>query len=153
MDHLQQVDQWLEEHVATYPTPEVVMLRSFEVDWERVSGNFALVLDGVEVSGRFTFSLGMNGQISTEPPLFVSPLGAPCSYAAVDLDDVTWDAIDRLINACFPRFRPYGRERATGIEVDGGTPLSVRVLDPSAFLHAQSVINSGFSTSGRVSDA
>ena len=152
MDHLQQVERWLEEHVAAYPTPETVMLRSFEVDWRRVAGAFSLVLDDREVPGRFTFDLSMTGSIGTAPPMYVSPLGAPCSYAAVELDDETWDAIDKLINACFPRFRPYGLERATGIEVDGRTPILERVLDPFALLRAQSIINADFSISRKVSD-
>ena len=153
MNHLQQVENWLEEHVYTCPNPETVMLRSFEVNWERVSGDFELTIDGNEVPGRFTFSLDMTGRISTGPPIFVSPLGAPCSYAAVELDDATWATIDKLIDACFPRFRPYGRERATGIEVDGRTPILERALDPSAFLHAQSMIDVGFSITSKVSDA
>ena len=153
MDHLLQVDRWLEEHVATYPTPETVTLRSFEVNWERVTGVFALVLDGMEVPGRFTFDLSMTGSIGTAPPMYVSPLGAPCSYAAVELDDATWATIDELLGACFPRFRPFGRERSTGIEVDGHSSVLERALDTSALLRAQDVINADFSISKKVSEA
>lgn len=152
MDHLQQVERWLEEHVAAYPTPETVMLRSFEVDWRRVAGAFSLVLDDKEVPGRFTFSLSMTGSIGTAPPMYVSPLGAPCSYASVELDDATWATIDELLVACFPRFRPFGRERATGIEVDGRTSVLERALDPSALLRAQDIINADFAISKKISE-
>ena len=152
MDHLSQVERWLEEHVAVHPTPEVVTLKSFEVDWERVVGTFSIALDGEDVPGRFDFGLGMTGRISTSPPLFVSPLGAPCSYAAIELTDATWATIDELIAICIPRFRPYGRERATGIEVDGRTPLSARVLDSSALLRSQAILNAGFSISSKAID-
>lgn len=152
MNHGEEVERWVEENVLSFPTPEVVTLRSFDIDWTAVSGSFSVVLDDEEIPHPFTLSLGMTDRISVEPPYFTSPLGAPCSYCAVELTDDTWNTIDKIMKKCFPRFQPYGRDRETGIFICSSTPLSKRIIDSSEFQRAQAKINRDFSISIKVKD-
>lgn len=68
MNHGEEVERWVEENVLSFPTPEVVTLRSFDIDWTAVSGSFSVVLDDEEIPHPFTLSLGMTDRISVELP-------------------------------------------------------------------------------------
>ena len=60
-------------------------------------------------------------------PIFVSPLGAPASYSAVDMTDNTSKAILEGLKLTFPKLKPCGKNRDTGIEITYHSPISDRI--------------------------
>jgi hypothetical protein len=67
------------------------------------------------------------------PPMFHSPLGAPASYAAIDLDERTNKAILRALEQVFPRVRAFGWHKDLDLIIDGFSPFEERVIDQLDF--------------------
>lgn len=144
-DHLGQVLDWLDTNVIKHPTPSIVTLSDFNIDWGGMSGCFSLSLDNLVVPAAFTLSLGQNGWMQHHPPLFCSPLGAPASYAAVDLTDESNAAIGKALKLIFPRLKPLGLDSESGKLIVGRTPLQDRIFNRLEFEEAKSKIsNSAF---------
>lgn len=144
-DHLGQVVDWLNTNVIQCPTPSIVTLSDFDIDWGGMSGYFSLSLDDLVVPAAFNLSLGQNGWMQHHPPLFCSPLGAPASYAAVDLTDSTNATIAKALKLIFPRLKPLGLDSESGKLIIGRTPLKDRILDRLEFDEAKlKITNSAF---------
>lgn len=142
-EHIEQVRQWLEENVEVYPTPDRVTLSEFKVDWDRLEGSFQVSLDGTRLEDRFRFSVGSNGKPEVFLPMFHSPLGAPASYAAVELTSETSKAILAGLHRAIPHVEAYGLDRRTGRMVGNGTPISERIIDGVAFEQMKGHIEAG----------
>jgi hypothetical protein len=132
-NHLEQVRQWLKDNVRHYSTPNKVTLYSFDVDWGELSGSFRVLLDDKELSEELTLAIDQSGKVNFYLPMFHSPLGAPASYAAIELTEITSRAILEGLRKAIPRIMGCGINRETGKEVFDYTPVQDRILDKEEF--------------------
>jgi len=131
--HVSRVNKWLDENVEAHPTPKKVMLSEFEVNWEELSGSFRVDFDDVQLKDRFDFDIEASGWTKFYIPMFVSPQGAPASYAAILIGNATENAITEGLHTSFPRLQPYGLNLKTGQETTQMTPIYKRIIDPAQF--------------------
>ena len=133
-EHIQAVNKWLDDNVLVCETPTAVDISDFQLRPDSFSGSFQVALDGVKLSDRFSFGLGGNGKPDLFFPMFHSPLGAPASYAAVELTSETALAIKRLLESALPKMKALGYNRATGEMVFRTTHSdSARIVDKAAY--------------------
>jgi hypothetical protein len=132
-EHLQEVRQWLRENVRNPDTPNEIEISDVRFDWSRMSGSFTLSLDGSPVLDRFSVWVEITGRVTFAPPMFVSPLGAPASYAAVNLTQRTEEGILQALQEIFPKVRPYGWHKDIDLIIDATTPFQRRILDQADF--------------------
>lgn len=104
----EQVRKWLDENVQVYATPHSVKLSGFDVDWNEFKGSFRVQLDEIVLIEKFTFSPDSSGKPAFYIPMFHSPLGAPCSYAAIELTEFTRLAIEICLKKTIPRIGSSG---------------------------------------------
>ncbi len=126
-EHIKQVGEWLDKNVQKFAEPKTVTLFDFEVDWEEFSGSFRLSLDNVVLKERIRFGLEASGKVIFYRPMFHSPLGAPCSYSAIDITPKTEVAITKALREAIPRVKGAGIDRDTGREVNYHTPPALRI--------------------------
>ena len=144
-NHLEKVHGWLALNVLVPPKPKKVPLLEITFDWNSGRGSFVLKLDEQVVKDPFRIHLEMNGQMAFTPPLYISPLGAPASYAAIKLDEATEQAIKRALSRVFPKFLAYGRHEGRDAYIDALTPLGDRVVDHEEFVEKRTAIEAGVS--------
>jgi hypothetical protein len=142
-NHLEKVRAWLELNVHIPPKPKKVTLSEIAFDWDSGTGSFALNLDEHPVKDPFRIYVEMNGQMAFIPPLYVSPLGAPASYAAIKLDEATEQTIKRALSRVFPKFLAYGRHKGRDAYIDALTPLGDRVVNDEEFVEKKSLLKAG----------
>jgi hypothetical protein len=142
--HLEAVGAWLDENTVTVPEPNTVTLYDFKVDWSKWSGSFRIRFDDVLHEDRFQFSDDGTGKVRLSLPMFVSPLGAPASYPAVEISERTREAILQALGSTLPKITPHGRNRKTGIETTVSTPISER-LTSDELRKIKNVVNFKFS--------
>lgn len=130
---LELVKVWLEDNVFTPSTPGSIKISEIEFDWHDLKGSFRLSLDNCTIKDRFTLAIDIAGRIQFYPPMFCSPLGAPASYAAVELDTATTSTITKALESAFPRLRGYGLHRDAGLEVWRDSPLEDRIINQEQF--------------------
>ena len=135
---------WLKENVVVIPEPQEVTLFDFEISWESWRGSFQVKFDDEIYADRLEFSIGITGYPHYTVPSFTSPLGVPASYAAMEMTASTRDAITRALKKTFPKFKPLGRNRETGLEITYQTPMSSRI-SVSAIEDAKRMITENFS--------
>ncbi len=82
------VQEWLNDNVQVFSTPQKIKLSEFQVDWEKLSGSFNLTLDDVSAKERIEFSPEVSGKPSLNFPMYHSPLGVPASYSVIK---ITWE--------------------------------------------------------------
>lgn len=82
------LEQWLNENVQVFTTPQKIKLSEFQIDWKKLSGSFNLSLDGVSAKERVGFSPEVSGKPSLNFPIYHSPLGVPASYSVIE---ITWE--------------------------------------------------------------
>jgi hypothetical protein len=141
-EHLKLVSQWLDENVVSYPEPKSISLLEFDFNWERMTGNFYLELDGNRVADAFQLTLSQNGFMQFHPPMFFSPLGAPASFSAVNLTSSTELAISNALREIFPRLMPLGFDKNSGKCIWNSTPIEERIIDRNFFEEAKLQISS-----------
>ena len=115
--HVEQVMAWLEENVQVFLEPEAVTLSEFSVNWEDFSGDFNLSLDDVMLSRKVGFGLEASGKTRFYMPMFYSPLGAPASYAAIEITEKTRQAILTGLRQTFPHGQ-RGRRQMKMVLID-----------------------------------
>ena len=142
--HLEAVWAWLDENTVTVPEPNTVTLYDFRVDWSSWSGSFRIKFDDVLHEDRFQFSDNGTGKVRFSLPMFVSPLGAPASYPALEISKRTREAIQRALDTTFPKITPHGRNRKTGIETTVRTPINGR-LTSDELRKVKKLVSSQFS--------
>lgn len=133
-DHVEAVMLWLDDHVKTFHTPNAITLYDFHVNPSRYEGTFRLKLDDFSLDHQildepFSFTLGQNGKPNWYSPMFHSPLGAPASFAAVELSEITEQGIQTLLERVLPRMRPLGLDQSTGSLLTHGATIDERMLD------------------------
>jgi hypothetical protein len=92
---------------------------------------------------KFDFSIGIDGNYHYSVPMFVSPLGAPASFAAIELSPETRKAITQALNQMFPKILPFGLHPVSKQFINSHTPISERILDKSAIQPLNELIASG----------
>lgn len=123
----QHVQEWLKDNVLVVPEPSEVTLHHFLVNWADWSGKFSVTFDNLMFKEPLTFGAGTNGYVGFSLPAFTSPLGAPASFAMLKITDETSQAIQTALRSMFPRLKPLGRNRETGIEITYSSPLEARI--------------------------
>lgn len=146
-DRVSQVGEWLKKNVIAPETPNEISIADIEFDWERMSGSFALALDGEGLEERFFMEYEITGRMKYSPPMFHSPLGAPASFAAIRLDEKTDAAVKHALESIFPRVRAYGWHKDIDVIIDAMTPFKARIIDGVEFEKCQSMIEAGDMTS------
>ena len=131
--HLERVREWLKENVVTPATPHQVTVSDIRFDWKRLRGSFVVALDNLVFQKRFSVWMEITGKPTFSPPMFHSPLGAPASYAAIDLDEKTNKAILKALEQVFPRVRAFGWHKDLDLIIDGFSPFEERIIDPPEF--------------------
>ena len=145
---LEAVLAFLDENTIFVPEPSCVTLYDFKVDWSKWSGSFRIKFDDVSHDDRFYFSEDGTGKVRFTLPMFVSPLGAPASYPAVEITKRTREAIHRALDTTFPKLIPHGKNRKTGIETTIWTPIRDR-LTSDKLSSVKKLMSTGYSVSVR----
>ena len=135
-DSLSKIEGWLAEHVQRFSEPKEVELSRFGIDWDTFRGSFRLSLDGVVVFERIRFSPNASGKMSYGLPMFISPLGVPASYAAIDITPLTGRAITQGLNQAIPKLKGCGKDPNGGADITINTSPTLR-LTPEALRDAK----------------
>ena len=128
-ERLEELHNWLRGNVVSPSTPKVIVLTNFEVNWKTFDGEFTLKLDSDEMKDKFKFSIEIDGKYQISPPFYVSPMGIPGSYPKIDLTEETNERIEKLINDFFPKLKPLGIDKESGLIIDRNNPMIDRVID------------------------
>lgn len=142
-EHVKQVHDWVEKNMQRFSTPKHLVIDDIEFDWAYFGGSFSLQLDDVKIEERFALSLGVDGKYYYCVPIFCSPLGAPASYAAIELSIETGEAISKALNQMFPKMLPLGLHPVSKKFINSGTPIGERILDKSSIKPLKKLIASG----------
>jgi len=145
--HIQEIRSWLKKNVEVHPVSQEITLYDFELEVPRqeIQGSFNLLFGEFKCGRRINFSFGENGKASMGMPMFHSPLGAPCSYSAIDISHTEEKAINHALNYIFPRLKSYGLDHKTGSHIELGTPVINRMIDSTEFIHAkEKVLSSNY---------
>lgn len=143
LERRQLLERWLDENVLHYSTtPKLLTIRDIRLDRTKLSGDFALDLDGAPVPHRFSLYLGGAGHLCFRPPVRTSPVGAPGTYRIVDLTDETFDALQAAVATLLPRLMGYGLQPGGGPWITQSTPLAKRIIDDDVFAAAYARITS-----------
>lgn len=126
---IEKLHNWLRGHVISPSTPKEITLTNFKFDENEFSGSFNLTLDNVRFTQIFEFSIDMSGKYQIHPPMHISPLGVPASYASIELTDETSMSIEKLINQFFPKMKPFGIDKTTGVFIDRNTEMRQRIIN------------------------
>ena len=142
-EHVKKVHEWVETNKQRFPTPKSMVIDEIEFEWKHFSGSFLLKLDDTKIEERFSFSLGIDGKYGYCVPIFGSPLGAPASFAAVELSDETDMAITQALNNFFPKIVGFGLHPISREFINSSTPIGKRIIDEAAFQKCKDLIASG----------
>jgi hypothetical protein len=142
-EHVKKVHEWVAENVQAFSTPKTLVVDEIEFDWKCFSGSFSLKLDDIEIDEKFDFSLGIDGMYHYFTPMFTSPLGAPASFAAIELSEETDVAITNSLNQIFPRMAAFGLHPVSKQFINSSTPISERILDKASIESTKELIESG----------
>ncbi len=129
-EHLKAVADWLDANVLVIDQANQVALSGFE--WpgeEERSVSFRLSFDG---RGDHLFRIWADeaGAIGLSPPMFYSPLGAPASFAAIELSPRVAAAVLAGLRALVPPLKPFGTDPETGEEITMVSSLRQRLYVP-----------------------
>ena len=110
ISHLEAVRQWLSDNVVKIDDAAAIAVVDITYDPQTFRGCFVITADGVLLDGEWRFWLGdADGHTHISPPMFISPLGAPASYEAVEISDEQFASVLAQIRAVFPRIAPLGK--------------------------------------------
>ena len=126
-NRLKEVRAWLADNVVYIPEPKEVTLFDFEVDWSNWSGKFKIRFDDFVNEDSFGLGMEMTGFPKFYFPMFTSPLGVPASYRAIEITSDTHNAISEVLRLTFPKLKPLGKNRDTGIQIMYNSPIEARL--------------------------
>ena len=149
---IQEVHAWLDKHVQVFTEPQAVTLSDFSVNWDEFSGDFKATLDSVALPVKLRFGLEASGETKFHLPMFHSPLGAPASYAAIEMTPRTLAAITQGLHQAIPRVMAAGSDKVTGQKTDFATPARQR-LSAEALKSAMARIIKGYTLTIALKDA
>ena len=142
-EHVKQVHEWVEKNMQRFSMPTFLVIDDIEFDSARFGGSFSLQLDDVKMEDKFDFSIGIDGKYHHSVPMFVSPLGAPASFPAIELSVETGKAITQALNQMLPKMLAFGLHPVSKQFINSCTPISERILDKSAIQPLNELIASG----------
>ena len=145
------LEEWLKDNVLVIPEPKRVTLYGFVPNWSEWSGKFKVKFDDFELQEWLALRLNDNGRMKFDLPIFTSPLNVPASFSTVRLTEMTSLAIDEGLNCTFPRLKPLGKNRETGIEITYSTPMSERISEWQTAA-ARRLVDGDYSVSVRLKD-
>ena len=145
------LEEWLEENIVKIPEPQKVTLYNFEIDWSDWSGVFRVKFDDFEVEDTFGFGMEVTGYPKFSLPIFGSPLGVPASFGAIEMTPNTGKAINEGLRKTFPRFKPLGINRKTGIEIVYYSPIEMRISKPE-IAETKLLVGKTYSVSVRIKE-
>jgi len=148
---LKELQIWLSENVTDVPEPKEVTLFDFEVNWSNWSGNFKIRFDDFVSEDSFGLGMEMTGVPKFYYPMFTSPLGVPASYAAIEITSNTHNAINEALKRTFPKLKPLGKNRDTGIEITYQSSVEARV-SREAVEETEALVIKGYSITVRLDD-
>ena len=132
-DPIQAVKEWLQRNIRHYPAPSTITLRQIRLDPKELRGEALLLIGDALPGEELNLWMSESGRLTFSPPLFHSPLGAPATYAAIELTKNTEQAIAAAVQGLLPRLLPLGINPKTKEWVTTSTPLHERVPDSSEF--------------------
>ena len=124
---LKDLQVWLAENATEIPEPQEVTLFDFEMNWSKWSGKFKVRFDEFECQDTFGLEMEMTGFPKFYFPMFTSPLGVPASYRAIEITSNTHNAISEALRLTFPKLKPLGKSRDTGIQIMYNSPIEARL--------------------------
>ena len=148
---LKELQVWLAENVIDIPEPQEVTLSDFEINWSKWSGKFKVRFDEFECQYTFGLEMEITGFPKFYFPMFTSPLGVPASYRAIGITSNTDKAISEALRLTFPKLKPLGRNRVTGIEITYQSAVEDR-LSKEAIEETRSLVIEDYSVTVRVED-
>lgn len=89
-----------------------------------------------EAGEALSLRMSETGWLTYSVPLFHSPLGAPASYAAIELSAATQSAVYTAVRSLLPQLLPLGINPKTKEWITRATPLEARITDRPAFIEA-----------------
>lgn len=128
-ERLEKLHTFLRGNVVSPSTPKVIVLSQFEFDPNEFKGSFTLKLDSDVMKERFSFRVEIDGKYEITPPFHISPMGVPGSYPKIDLTEDTNERIEKLLNQFFPKIKPLGLDKSSGVMIDRDTSIKDRVID------------------------
>ena len=132
-DHVARVQAWLNANVRAYDTPRTLTLSQVSLDPATLGGSALLTFDSATSGEELTLGLEGDGWLNYGLPMFVSPLGAPASFAAIELSQVTQRVLQAAVRSLLPRLLPFGLHPQTKAWITQSTPGSLRTLEPAQF--------------------
>ena len=148
---LKELQLWLAENVTVIPEPQEVTLFDFEMNWSKWSGEFKVRFDEFECQDTFGLGMEITGLSKFYFPMFTSPLGVHASYRAIEITTNTHKAINEALGLTFPKLKPLGRNRDTGIEITYQSPIEAR-LSRTAIEETKALIVSDYTINVRLED-
>jgi len=148
---LKDLQVWLAENVIEIPEPQEVTLFDFEMNWSKWSGKFKVRFDEFECQDTFGLEMEMTGFPKFYFPMFTSPLGVPASYRAIEITSNTHKAVSEALRLTFPKLKPLGRNRVTGIEITYQSAVEDR-LSKEAIEETRSLVVEDYSVTVRLED-
>ena len=148
---LKKVLAWLSDNVIDIPEPKEVTLFDFEVNWSNWSGKFKIRFDDFVSESSFGLGTEMTGVPKFYYPMFTSPLGVPASYAAIEITSNTHNAINEALKRTFPKLKPLGKNRDTGIQIMYNSPIEAR-LSREVIEETKALVVEGYSITVRLDD-
>jgi hypothetical protein len=127
-EHVQAVMEWVEAHERRIPPSSSVTLHAFSVDWSTFSGSFMVLFGETKCRERLSFGPSMSGRPEFYLPMFMSPLGAPASYDAIEISSEAEIAIIHGLRAAIPSLKPYGIDSESRTIIGAHTPLNQRII-------------------------
>ena len=97
-------EEFLNDHVQVFLTPQKIIMSNFDIDWEALSGSFNLTLDGISTKERLGFCPEMAGKPKLVFPVYHAPYGIPSSYSSVRITWETEYCILKKLKMLLPRF-------------------------------------------------
>ena len=143
---LKDLQVWLAENVIEIPEPQEVTLFDFEMNWSKWSGKFKVRFDEFECQDTFGLEMEMTGFPKFYFPMFTSPLGVPASYRAIEITSNTHNAISEALRLTFPKLKPLGKSRDTGIQIMYNSPIEAR-LSRNEIEETELLVVKGYSVS------
>lgn len=140
--HLAEIRAWLDENVIVYDNVKSVTMHKFEIDWDKLNGLFFIIVDGQECDMAFRFSsLTATGKTKVCMPMFHSPLGAPASYAAIEISEKIIERMASTLTKAMPTIKPLGLDKVTGKILTFMNPSSERLPPAHEIQAAKDIIS------------
>ncbi len=128
------LDAWLKDNVRNYPGVTAVVLKDFSTQFgkSRCEGKFKVSLKPYNAEETFSFWADDSGEIRITAPYFHSPLGAPITCSAIELQPEVSHAISIGICALIPPLKPLGQDPETEYITAEQLTLEHRLTAPIA---------------------